>query len=550
MKHGLLFSGTAIIGILAMSAFPGCSSSNGNNNNGDGGPSSDSSSSSGSSSGGGDDGSMSDGPAETSSSSSGGDGAMPCSAMVQPAGTPLVASATASVQGVTSDGQVIYYDSATKNLSAVPAAGGTPATIGPWDKSQSIIYTAGPVALYWNGTPTTAPVIGALSIWTAAGGMKALGTKSYFGAPGGQFVDVSPDGSLILYTDNATATSADIYVASVDADGGAPYKLVSGASIGTNCQPVVKFAGDTAVVSYCTAQPDAGTTLSATVAAYSSAPDWQTTQTFTTAGFFGFSIGSTTTDGGQPTYSIEYLTSSGMYVEGIGGTQPTLIDAAGEGGLFTHAGTDVLYFRADGSVWRSSVATPAPAEISAGPYAGTLALSADDNWLETYANQSSSTGFTDMYLFSTTPADGGNASTTLTSATTGANFGDPFTADSSHVLFFPNITTSGTSGYVGSYDDFALPPSGTPATISNNVWEEFATTGAKTVFDDNYQPNIGFSGYGDIKSIDLSASGAMPTTLVSSADANFFVTADKKNVVYSWSACPGAKDGIYTVAAP
>jgi hypothetical protein len=537
MKTGLLFSGTALLGLCVVAAFPGCGSSS-NGNNSDAGQAGETSiDSSGSGSGGGDDGSSGDAN-EASSGDTGGS----CTATVMPGGKQILASATVTVQGVTSDGQVIYYDGNTQKLNAVAIAGGTPATIGAWDKSQSLIFTSNKVALYWNGATQTTSPHGQLGVYTASGGAKPLGMASDFGAPGGGSIDVSADGSLVLYTDNVTTANEDIYVAG--SDGSNKQKLVSAASVGTNCRPVLRFAGNTPVVAYCTAQPDAGTTLSATVAAYSAATG-QATQTFTSGNaFYGFSVGSVGT-----TWSVEYVTNAGMYVETVGATTPTLIDAKGAGGIFTHAGTDVIYFENDGSMWISPIATPAPGELAKGPYAGTLALSSDDKWVETFLSQNAMTFFTDMYLVSTTPADGGNTPTTLASMNTGANFGDAFTADNSRAIFFPNVIMSGSAGYVGAYDSLPLPPSGMPKTIAQNVWEEFATSGAKTLYNDNYASNAGFAGAADIEAVDLSTT-AMPTTLVSQADANFFLTSDKKTIVYSWSACPGAKAGIYTQAAP
>ncbi|HEX8792144.1 MAG TPA: hypothetical protein VF765_14420 [Polyangiaceae bacterium] len=549
MRTGLLFSGTALIGLCLVSAFPGCgsSSSNGNNPSTDGGNMADTSSDDSSS--GGDDGSSGDAN-EESSSSSGGDTGTGCTASVMPKGMQVLASVTDTVQGVTSDGQIIFYDGSTMKLNAVPVGGGTPKVIGPWDKSQSLIFTSNGVALYWNGATQTSSPHGALSIWSASGGAQTLGTQSYFSSPnGGGWVDVSADGSLVVYSDNATTGTADIYVAG--SDGSNKTKIVSAASIGAACRPVVRFAGNTPVVAYCTAQPDAGTTLNATVAAYSGPPTWQTVQQFTATGFYGFTVAPLPGgDGGASAYQVEYLDSTGMYVEPLGGTTPTLIDAKSAGGAtFTHSGTDIIYIETDGSVWRSPVATPAPGELAKGPFQGTLALSSDDNWLEVFSQQNMTTFFTDMYLLSTTPADGGNTPTTLASMASGANFGDPFTTDNSRAIFFPNVVMSGSAGYVGAYDSLTLPPSGMPKTIAQNVWEEFATSGAKTLYNDNYASNAGFAGAADIESVDLGGT-ASATTLVSQADANFFLTADKKTIVYSWSACPGAKAGIYTLAAP
>jgi hypothetical protein len=539
MRNGLLFWGTGLVGACLVAGFPACGSSSNGNHAGDAGQS-DTSSNDSSSSGG-----SSGGDAnEESSSSSGGDTSTTCTAKVMPQGKQILMSDTVTVQGVTSDGQVLFYDGNTMKLNAVAVGGGAPTVVGSWDKSQSLIFTSNKVALYWNGATQTTNPQGKLSVYTAGGGAKTLGMASFFNVPGGGYIDVSADGSLVLYTDNVTTATADIFVAG--SDGSNPKKLVPAASIGAGCRPVVRFAGNTPVVSYCTSQPDAGTTLNATVAAFSAATG-QATQTFTTAdAFYGFSIGTT----GASAYSVEYVTNAGMYVEAIGGMTPTLIDAKGAGGIFTHAGTDVLYFENDGSVWRSPIATPAPAELAAGPFAGTLALSSDDKWLELFLSQNATTFFTDMYLVTTTPADGGNAPVTLAKTTAGANFGDAFTADNTHVLFFPNVIMSGSAGYVGAYDTYALPASGgLPTTIAQNVWEEFATSGAKTLYNDNYASNAGFAGAADIESVDL-AGTAQATTLVSQADANFFLTSDKKTIVYSWSACPGGTAGIYALAAP
>jgi hypothetical protein len=553
MRTGLLFSGTALLGLCVVSAFPGCGSSSNKGSN-DGGQMGDTSSNDSSSSGG--DGSSGDANEESS-----GDTGTTCTATVMPQGKQILANPTVTVVGVTSDGQVIYYDGS--QLNAVPVGGGSPKAIGSWDKSQAIIFTSSKVAIYWNNATQMTNAHGALSVWTAAGGQQALGAQSNFGVPGGGNIDVSADGSLVLYTDNVTTANADIYVAG--SDGSNKTKLVAAASIGANCHPIVRFAGNTPIVGYCTSQPDGGTTLNATVAAYSGAM-WKTVQTFATDAFYDFSIGPVPSgDGGVSAYNVEFVRNAGsvmpspvaMYVEALGGTTPTLIDPQGAGGIFTHAGTDVIYVQYGGSVWRSPIATPAPAEVASGQYAGTLALSSDDKWLELFKGQDPTTFFTDMYLVSTTPADGGNTPMTLSSCTTsnmmlkcvGANFGDAFTADSSRALFFPNVIMSGAAGYVGAYDSLTLPPSGTPTTIAQNVWEEFASTGAKTLYNDNYASNAGFQGAADIESIDLSTATAAKT-LVSQADANFFLTADKKTIVYSWSACPGNNDGIYALPTP
>ncbi|HTQ42826.1 MAG TPA: hypothetical protein VMI75_08690, partial [Polyangiaceae bacterium] len=94
-----------------------------------------------------------------------------------------------------------------------------------------------------------------------------------------------------------------------------------------------------------------------------------------------------------------------------------------------------------------------------------------------------------------------------------------------------------------------LPPAGTPTTVSMTGWEEFATTGTKVVYADNYTTGCS-GGCADLKGVDVTAATS-PTTIATSVDANSLVlTSDKKTVVYSWNACMGVTGGIYTAAAP
>jgi hypothetical protein len=531
MRSTILFSIASLAGVCLVTSGYGCGSSNGTSP-GDGGTGAETSSSSGGSSSGGL-------PSGDASSDTGGDTGMPCTAM--PKGMQILSSATASVVGVTSDGQVLYSDPTALSLGAVPIGGGTPAMIGAFNSAQNPLFVVGKVAAYFTGlTQQTAPQYGPLTVWTAAGGAKKISTSSYYSLPGNGAFDISADSSLVLYTDNATATTADIYVAGTD--GSNPTKLLGGVSWGQFCAPILKFIGDNAVVGYCTTQPDAGTTPVATIAAFSASPTWQTKQTF--ANGDGFPVFS----GNKAGTMISFVTAGGMYVEPIGGTTmtPTLIDANGTGGLFTNAGTDMLYFDKTTNLWRSPVATPAPVEVAAGPWIGTLARSSDDKWLELAKTQDSTTGLTDMYLVSTTPqGDGGGAVTTLTNVANGANFFDAFTADNSQALFFTPVDQNGVAPFL----HLPLPPAGAPATVSKTGWVEFTTTGTKLVYADNWASGCS-GGCADIKGVDVASTTPAPTTLVTGADANFQLSADKKTVVYSWNYCAGVTGGIYTIAAP
>jgi hypothetical protein len=338
----------------------------------------------------------------------------------------------------------------------------------------------------------------------------------------------------------------DIYVAAIDGST-SPVKLnTAPVSYGSTCAPVMYFAGDDAVVSYCTTLPDAGTSLVASVTGFSGAPTYMTQKNFVNGAAANFVAGYPATGGTL----VAFITSAGLQVESIAmsATTPTVVDANGVNGFFNHAGTGMIYFDKTGSIWTSSVTTPAPGELAAGPVFGALALSADDKWLEFSKVQNSMTGLNDMYLVSTTAsgADGGNAVTTLDSAQDGANFGSAFTADNSHAIFYTAVNSNGT----GNFMSLGLPPSGMAKSITMTGWVGYATSAAKVVYSDNWVNQMGsFQGWADIHSVDL-AGTATPATVVTSADSNFFVTKDKSKVVYSWHACPGTAEGVYSIAAP
>ena len=85
-----------------------------------------------------------------------------------------------------------------------------------------------------------------------------------------------------------------------------------------------------------------------------------------------------------------------------------------------------------------------------------------------------------------------------------------------------------------------------------SVWDEAALSAAKVSYNNNWtQPasNKVF-GYADIQAQDLSTTAAA-STIVSHADANYYLTADRTKLIYSFSACPSAgTPGIYVIPAP
>jgi hypothetical protein len=549
MHNRTLFFAVAALGSASfVSSFTGCSSSSSNNNNNnnntqDSGTASDTGTTVDTGTGGDD---------SSTPTEAGGDGGL-CSTGVAPSGTPILSSSNASVQGVIGNTTVLFLDDQAHTLNSVPIAGGTPTTVLSYDNSG--LFISGNVAL-WSQAPVaasaSAPSYGPwlTSVGGAAG--KTLAPQAYLGTVGGGYLDVSSDSSLILYvTTTATApTVANIVVSAPDGTGAVtlvPNVTYTSSSNGTLCAPNARFVGNSVIAAYCTGTPT--TQLEATIAQFP-VTGGSPTQTFTTAGFFGFSI-----DNPKTPTQIAYVTANGEYVQALTpvNSTPKLIDKDGVGGaFFTPDGATLIYQQfvpsdaGTGSIgyYRSTIASPSPQKIVDGDY-NPLYLSPDGNWLVTYQNVSSNGETTDLQLLSTAA---GSTAQTLCPTTTGAIFGDAFTVDDTQALFFCNVGSG-----VGDFDAVKLMAGATVTTVAKaSVWDEAALSAAKVSYNNNWtQPasNKVF-GYADIQAQDLSTTAAA-TTIVSHADANYYLTADRTKLIYSFSACPSSgTPGIYVISAP
>jgi hypothetical protein len=223
----------------------------------------------------------------------------------------------------------------------------------------------------------------------------------------------------------------------------------------------------------------------------------------------------------------------------VAGGAATTIDAAGGFGSFTNDGLSVIYTTPTMALKRSTVASPSPVTLAASGITGIRARSLDDKWLLGYMTVGSASDQGDLYLASaTTPG----TPTTLTADVTGGLFGsDGFTTDSSHAIYYPDITSTG----VGTFYAVASA-GGTPVALGTNVWIHHAAAGAKVAFNDNYDTN---NNTADIRVADTSQSGP-PTLVVSLADGDFFVSGSLDKVVYTWSYLPGAMMGLWVTPIP
>jgi hypothetical protein len=113
--------------------------------------------------------------------------------------------------------------------------------------------------------------------------------------------------------------------------------------------------------------------------------------------------------------------------------------------------------------------------------------------------------------------------------------------DSTHALFYTAIKQG-----AGTLNVQPVTAGAASAVLGTGVWEDFATSGAKVVFNDNYNRATGSA---DLRSVDTSTT-ATPTLIVTQADGNFYLNAAKSTLIYTWSYQTGASAGLWTLPAP
>jgi hypothetical protein len=91
--------------------------------------------------------------------------------------------------------------------------------------------------------------------------------------------------------------------------------------------------------------------------------------------------------------------------------------------------------------------------------------------------------------------------------------------------------------------------------LGMQVWQDAAGPGSKVIYNPNWTAptNTGF-GTADLMEIDMSQPTPAGKTLVTAADANFFVTSDKMTIVYSYSnggtGRATAQSGLWAMPVP
>jgi hypothetical protein len=470
--------------------------------------------------------------------------------VVPPSGTQVVSSPSAYLEGLTDDGYAIYQDTVSNALYAASIAkpNAAPITITT-DGSAYMAGLAivGKSVVMLSGSTTSR--VGSLATWTFAGGIKTISLASTL-----SIFDITNDGSKIVYYDNASETggsltTGDLTVSSIDGTG--KNVLAKGVTLqGGPCQlpsAQVAFIGTDLVGLSCSPMTDAGAMPgdagdggggaagpSETLTLYSG-PSW-TGSVVTTDISYGSTFGSDRGLGKAGT-QVLFLTSAGLvnYVVGPS-SMPTLITSDSTyTGSYSADGSQILYVTQAGAVVVAPAATPSSMTIlTTGRFNYIVGQSPDPKskfaiiaTAETRDPMSNAVSASDMFLLSTA---GVNSPSPISMGSSAAPYGQAFTADSNYAVFDDNV-----SGGVGTLYVQPTSGSGNPVAIGQNSWIDDEPKASFVVFNVNcgncttmYVP-----GTADIQYLDL-AQGMTPTTLVTQADYNFYLTLDKTKLVYSW----------------
>jgi hypothetical protein len=465
--------------------------------------------------------------------------------------------------GVTGDGYAVYSTGAnTESFYAVSLSGGAPIAIAQASGNGNYPFAVVQQNVAFVYTNPDQYYVGPVTAWTSGGGAHQLSASSYY------LTGASSDSSHIAYLDNVSEQSGDAGLAIVgdlygaNADGSAVKLLragvsgwyVQGAGGSSNCYTYFSFAGSYAVLFACTQSGGAPTEQ---VWSYPS-PGWQGSQIVANAtSLSGFDNAGT---------QALVTTSSGLQSVPLAGGAASTIDPTGAAGLFTSDGKSVVYVTTMGALARSPVANPAPQQLVASGVEGLWAISPDDKSVLVYESYSQQTGLTDLYIASAATA--GNAKPLVAAQTAmvgGPNSymaGNPFSADSTHALFWSGVAIPMGQQYfpvIGTLQSGPTAAATTPAQLGKNSNAAWALGGSAIAFADNLAMVGNNPLTFDIEWVDTSkttpAVKVVKGAIGSSGGAPFYVAPAHDRVVYVGSEPADAGDAgsvldLYTAPLP
>jgi hypothetical protein len=488
----------------------------------------------------------------------------------------LVPGSTVTIEGVTSDDYVIYYDSSTLTYYAKPLAGGPATTIYTAPASAGSGYGSvfGKVAFVWSWNSS---YIGTLTTWSSGMAQGASLTTSGL-AYIYQSIWASDDSRHVAYLQSTSsdATIGSLYGA--NADGTGATLLLANLDINSyftaqhpTCFPRLVFRGDYAVVSSCTVA-DAGTTptlqsfsISGGWAPQAIIPNWVHSLQFNVLDHSPFTFSfAVDPDGGRIAAASTSSGNGALQIFPTDGGASTVVDpseALAASFSFTGSVNNPwsIFYNNDAGVLQQAYATnPAPQTLVDGGVNYLNALSNDGKWLLVSGKRNNNGWFADLSLVSTqTPGvpvnvasstDYGGLPVTPSGNRVGGSRG--FTADSAYAIATTNMTQSSSGSWIGYLRSMLVTAPYTTKLLTNGYMVGFAPLGAsKVLVSDNFQDT---DGGGSPATVDLDvvdpASAGGPVNIVQGVRGDNGLSGDQTQIAYSVTT--GAAPGIYVSPLP
>jgi hypothetical protein len=493
-----------------------------------------------------------------------------------PSATQLVSGSGLSVEGMTTDGHVLYYDSNARAYSAAPLDGGAPTLIytAPSNLTAGYGGVLGNIAYVW---AWNSHYVGTLTTWISGQAQGVTVTSSGLAylyqtfwasddsAHVAYIVATNFNGNVgALYGANADGTGATVLLPNIDINSAFQ-------TLPVQCFPRVVFRGDYVVVSSC-AVTDASITPS--IQSFNVANGWTPAATipsfvepllFNTLDHAPFTFPfAVDPDGG----AIAAATSAGA----DGGIQVFPIDG-GPGAVavdpsvpvtsslsFTGSVTNpwsVLYNDSVGALRAALASNPSPQVLVDAGVNYFNAFSNDGQWM--LASTTANGGwFADLSLVSL-QSPGSPVSFATMSQFEGlpvaagvSKYGGPrgFTADSAYALAETDLVQ--TSNYlipwIGYLRSMSVTSPSTPQLLTNGYAIQYtALHGSKVLVSDNLQGDLqAVNGAVDLDVVD--PAGGSAVTIASGVAGDNAVSADKMTIAYSANLDAGP--GIYVSPLP
>jgi hypothetical protein len=436
-----------------------------------------------------------------------------------PDGGPIVgatqlATGSIGILGITEDDYVLYYSTVgtTDSLNIVSLAGGAPVVLAPALGADDVVAIDGKTVAFWIGTDKTTG-IGTMSLWTKAGGIKAVGAGSRAG-----IFAATADGARIAYSMNAVATGTEVMIGN-PALNPASTSILTVAQAGTGCDVTLKFVGARLFSSTC-----AGAATTATIRTFTAANVIQSVETVASPGFMA------TDTAGTHVFVKKNAAAGNATVKTIpatGAVTSVTMDTAVASGVILPDGANVIYRTSAQALKRSPTAAGAPVTLIPTGVRAVLDYSPDFGFAMVFSNapDTANTNVTriDVQLASTAAA---GTLTPLVATSIGAPVG--FTSNGANVVYLTDLPATGAP--LGTLKARGTAAGSTEKEIAKLVAApEMIPGGSKVVFADNPQP-VGQGVGVDIKVADVAGAGT-PTVVAPQVELGFYVT--KTMLVYT-----------------